>query len=151
MGLFDRRKNKGNDIGVLHNAININDLNENTFFKPFCWDWKKKGRFDFGAFFLQLIIGRIYNGMRNVTWGTGEINYLAADLTAFIDKNEQLLLWSYWSNGYACSIVDDKVGFRLPKVNERRTGTLSTATRWWCTATLMLRKGQHTSSSASQS
>ena len=120
MGLFDRRKNKGNDIGVLHNAININDLNENTFFKPFCWDWKKKGRFDFGAFFLQLIIGRIYNGMRNVTWGTGEINYLAADLTAFIDKNEQLLLWSYWSNGYACIIVDDKTGFRLPKVNELR-------------------------------
>lgn len=120
MGLLDRWKNKGNGISVLQNAINVNDLNENTYFKPFCWDWKKKGRFDFGAFFLQLIIGRIYNGMRNVTWSTGEINYLASDLAAFIDKNEQLLLWSYWSNGYACIIVDDKLGFRLPKVNELR-------------------------------
>lgn len=119
MGLFDRRKNKS-DIGVIQNAININDLNENAFFRPYVWDWKKKGRFDFGAFFLQLIIGRIYNGMRNVTWQTSEINYLATDLTAFIDKNEQLLLWSYWSNGYACIIVDDKTGFRLPKQNELR-------------------------------
>lgn len=118
MGLFDRRKNKS-DIGVIQNAININDLNENAYFRPYIWNWKK-GRFDFGAFFLQLIIGRIFNGMRNVTWQTSEINYLATDLTAFVDKNEQLLLWSYWSNGYACIIVDDKIGFRLPKQNELR-------------------------------
>lgn len=118
MGLFDRKKNK-EDI-VIQNAINVNDLNENTYFKPFCWDWKKKGRFNFGDFFLQLVVNRIFNGMRNVTWQTSEINYLASDIAAFIDKNEQLLLWSYWSNGYAVIIMDDKGIARLPKQNELR-------------------------------
>jgi hypothetical protein len=56
--------------------------------------------------------------MRNVTWQTSEINYLAADIAAFIDRNEQLLLWSYWSNGYAVIIIDEKGMARLPKQNE---------------------------------
>lgn len=118
MGLFDRKKNR-EDI-VIQNAVNVNDLNENTYFKPFCWDWKKKGRFNFGDFFLQLVVNRIFSGMRNVTWNVSEINYLASDIAAFIDKNEQLLLWSYWSNGYAVIIMDDKGIARLPKQNELR-------------------------------
>lgn len=118
MGLFNR-KPKQDDI-LITNAINVNDLNEQMYFKPFCWDWKKKGRFNFGDFFLQLIIGRIFNGMRNITWETSEINYLASDIAAFIDRNEQLLLWSYWSNGYAVIIIDEKGMARLPKNNEIR-------------------------------
>ena len=120
MGLFDRRKNNDNGTSLLQNAVNINDLNENAFFKPFCWDWKKKGKFDYGNFFLQMIVGRIFNGMRNITWTVNDINYLASDIAAFVDKNEQLLLWSYWSNGYACIIMDDKGMARLPKKNELR-------------------------------
>lgn len=120
MGLFDRNKKKDIDIDILQNAININDLNENAYFKPFCWDWKKKGRFEFSRFFLQLITNRIFNGMRNVTWDTTEISYLGTDIANFIDKNEQLLLWSYWANGYMVVMVDKSGLLRLPYTNEIR-------------------------------
>lgn len=118
MGLFDRNRKK--DIEILNNAVNVNELNEQFYFKPFCWDFKKKGRFDFAAFFLQLITNRIYSGLQNVTWQTTEISYLGMDVTNFIDRNEQLLMWSYWSTGYAVAIVEDSGVIRLPKRNEIR-------------------------------
>ena len=121
MAIWNRRKpSKELEEIILRNAVNVNDLSVDAHFKPFCWDWKKKGRYDFGDFFLQLVIGRIFNGMENVTWQTSEITYIGSDITNFIDRNEQLLLWSYWKNGYAVMIMDKSGEIRLPRQNELR-------------------------------
>lgn len=122
MALWNRRK-PSNDLGEImaRNAVNVNDLSVDAYYRPFCWDWKnKKGRFNFGRFFLQLVINRIYNGLENVTWQTGEITYLGSDIANFIDRNEQLLMWSYWKDGYAVLIVDKTGEIRLPRQNELR-------------------------------
>lgn len=119
MGLFDRKRKQQDEI-LVSNAVNVNDLSVEAYYKPYCFDWKKKGRYDFGRFFLQLITNRIFNGLENVTWLTTEISYLGSDITNFIDRNEQLLMWSYWKDGYAVIIVDQSGEIRLPKQNELR-------------------------------
>lgn len=118
MGLFDRR-HKQNDIEILQNAINVNDLNEQMYFKPFVWNLKK-GRLNFSNFFVQLITNRIFNGLENVTWDTTEVNYLGSDICNFIERNKTLLVWSYWKDGYAVVIYEDSGLLRLPQVNEIR-------------------------------
>ena len=121
MGLFDRNKKKDVDVELLmKNAFNVNELNENV--RPFMFDWfsKKKNKWDFARFFLDLVINKIYQGMQNVTWDTTDINYLATDICMFIEKNAPILLDSYWRNGYMCIIADPKKGVRLPKTNELR-------------------------------
>lgn len=118
MGLFSKSKTK--DIEIVTNAVNVNDLSPDTYFRPFVWNFKGKGRHDFGAFFLQLITNRIFNGLQNITWQTTELSYLGSDITNFIDRNEQLLMWSYWANGYAAVVIDNSGLLRLPKQNEIR-------------------------------
>ena len=120
MGLFNRKQKENYNYNVTRNAVNVNDLNETMYFKPFTWDFKKKGRFDFANFFLQLVTNRIFNGLKNVTWDTTEISYLGSDICNFIDQNEQLLMWSYWAYGYAVVIVEDSRLIRLPIQNEIR-------------------------------
>lgn len=119
MGLFSGKQKQTVDIEV-KNAININELNENQVCRPFCWDWKKKGRYNFGNFFFQLIANRIFNGMQNISWDTVGINYLASDISSFIERNANLLIWDYWAKGYAVIIIDGKKGLRMPKPNEIR-------------------------------
>lgn len=121
MGLFNRNNNKQlKDVEIVTNAVNVNDLSPDAYFRPFIWNWKGKGRYDFGAFFLQLITNRIFNALQNVTWQTNEINYLGGDIANFIDRNEQLLMWSYWANGYAVLIMENSGIIRLPRQNELR-------------------------------
>ena len=120
MGLFDRRKNKGGDIAVLQNAININELDDRT--SRVClsdWFGHKKGKLPFSNFFLQLVLGKVYQGLQNVLFYTTDIDYIASDITNFVDKNCSILVNSYFKYGYAAVIADPKKKtIRLPYQNE---------------------------------
>lgn len=119
MGLFNRNKPK--DIDIVTNAVNLNDVQTNAIVRFLSTDWRKPGQRPYADMFLYAIIDRIFNGMRNVTWKTSEVNYLADDIVHFINDNMPLLLNNYWAAGFACVMYDEKSGkLRLPYTNELR-------------------------------
>lgn len=121
MAFWNRKQNNNNEL-KLNNSISVNSLNDNV--RPYIFDWYKNGRgkWNFARFFINLVMNKIYQGMQNVTWESTEINYLANDIANFIDRNANLLINSYWYNGFMCIIVD-KETLRLPRKNELRFDT----------------------------
>lgn len=122
MAFWNRKQNNSNEL-KLNNSISVNTLNDNV--RPYIFDWFKsrRGKWNFARFFINLVMNKIYQGMQNVTWESTEINYLANDIANFIDRNANLLVNSYWYNGFMCIMVDKDNTIRLPRQNELRMDT----------------------------
>lgn len=120
MGLFNRKQKDDTPLEII-NAINLNDVQQNQIVRFLTTDWRKPGQRPYADLFLYAIIDRIFAGMRNVTWKTSEVNYLADDIVKFINDNMALLLQNYWADGFVCIMYDERNGkLRLPKTNELR-------------------------------
>ena len=119
MGLFNR-KPKQEPPTIVANAINLNDLQTNQIVRFLSTDWRKPGQRPYADMFLYAIMCRIFNGMRNVAWKTSEVNYLADDITHFIENNIPILLQNYWSAGFIAVMTDKDGKIRLPYTNELR-------------------------------
>ncbi len=119
MGLFRRNKNVEAPI-VLQNAININEVDTTTVCRPFLFNFWKKGRFDYAALILYIILEKIFNGLKNISWKTTKTQYTAQDIVSFIERNTVLIVQHYFKLGYACIIVDKYGNLRFPYQNELR-------------------------------
>ena len=119
MGLFTRKQNKELPT-IVTNAVNLNDVQQNQVVRFLSTDWRKPGQRPYADMFLYAIIDRIFNGMRNVSWKTNEVNYLADDIIAFVDRNMPVLLQNYWASGFACVMIDKSGKLRFPYQNELR-------------------------------
>lgn len=114
MGLFSRNKGEIE----LKNAIEINSVDTSTVVRPFNFNFFKKGKLDFAKLILYIILEKLFNGLKNLTWTSTKIQYTAEDVVQFIDRNSELLINSYFKLGYAV-IMYDKAGYlRLPYYNE---------------------------------
>lgn len=117
MGLFNRRKTDTFETIEVTNAVNVNQVDHNAYCKPFGFYFNGRGKQDFASLFIYAVLERIYNGIRNVTFTTTETDILGEEINRFVDKNAELLLWSYFKRGYMC-VIDDNGKLRLPKQNE---------------------------------
>lgn len=114
MGLFTRKVE--NDT-IIKNAVQVNNVDENAYYKTFSFNFRGRNRKDFGGLFFYTIMEKIFQGLKNVTWRSTEINYLAEDIVNFIDLNSTLLVNQYFKYGYMCVIVDG-YDIRFPHKNE---------------------------------
>lgn len=119
MGLFNRKKNTSETITV-ENAINVNNVDVSSYCKPFRFNFTGKGKKDFASLFIYSILERIFAGIKNITFTTTEPDLLGDEINRFVDRNIELLLWSYYKRGYMCVMTDNKGKYRLPNQNELR-------------------------------
>ena len=117
MGLFNR---KTSDAVELKNAVNINTVDTDAVVRPFAFSLFKKGKMDYASLVLYIVLEKLFNGLKNVTWETTEINYLASDIVAFIDRNAELLVHNYFKNGWIAVIMEKGGYLRMPHANEIR-------------------------------
>lgn len=115
MGLFNRKK----DETQLSNAININQVDTSSVIKTFPIFFNKKGKADYAALIMYIILNKIFSGLKNLTWKSTKLNYTAEDITNFIDRHSEILIHHYFKKGYAV-VITDKIGLRLPYQNELR-------------------------------
>lgn len=115
MGIFDRKKSNGI---MLSNGVDVNHIDETTVCRPFLFHLKGKGQKNFADVVIYSIIEKIFNGLKNVSWRTTEIDYLAEDIINFVGNNAELLIYHYWFNGFVCVIVEKSGVVRLPRQNE---------------------------------
>lgn len=114
MGLFSKKQ----DYDLLKNAVQVNEIDPASVIKPFPIMWGKKGRFDYARMLHYIILQKLFNGVKNVNFKTTKTDYLAFDITTFIDSNSQTLLYHYWKNGFCCLICEKSGYVRLPYQNE---------------------------------
>ena len=119
MGLFNRHKQQIPDIEIA-NAINVNEVDTSHWCRPFSFRLGDKGKQDFASLFLYAILERIYSGIRNVTFKSTEPNLLAEEINVFIDRNVEILIWSFFHYGYMCVMTGERGMLRLPKQDELR-------------------------------
>lgn len=120
MGLFNNRK-KENDIIDLRNAIQINDVDPTTIARPFFYNFGfKKGKANYSKMIQYIILSKIFNSLKNISWRVNKTHYIAFDVTNFIEKNAEILIYHYFKNGFACVIIEKSGNIRLPQPNELR-------------------------------
>lgn len=118
MALFNRKRNE--DPIVLQNAVNVNELDVTTVVRPFHLNLLKKGKLDYAALIMYIILEKLFNGLQNITWKTTKIHYTAADIVNFVDRNAELLIQHYFKTGMACIIAERNGYLRFPDRNELR-------------------------------
>lgn len=120
MGIFSRKGKDKEPVIIERNALEVNNIDSSSLVKPFEFNFfKRRGREDFATFYLNTVTGKIYNGLKNVTWTTTEPDCLASDIASWIDRNAQTLIWHWWRNGFVCVFFDPKTRkLRLPRPNE---------------------------------
>lgn len=120
MGLFNNRK-KENDIIDISNAIQINDVDPATIARPFFYNFgMRKGKADYSRLILWIVLSKIFNALKNISWRVTKTQYTAMDIVNFIEKNAEILIYHYWKNGFACVIMEKSGNIRLPYTNELR-------------------------------
>ena len=111
MGLFNRNKES--------NAVQINEVNQNTYaYTPFLFP-HKKGESVLGNLYFQAIMNMIWKGISNVTINSTKKDSLTiTSIKEFVDTNATLLVNQYIRLGYICVFYNDKHEYRLPQDNE---------------------------------
>lgn len=115
MGLFSKKEPNPD---ILTNAVQINDIDPTAVVRPFAFNWFKKGRADYARLIWYIILTRLFNALKNISWKTTKIHYTGMDVLNFIDMNAEILIYHYLKNGFACLIVEKSGNIRLPQVNE---------------------------------
>ena len=116
MGLFNRKQ----DV-IIENAIQLNDIDPTAVARPFTFgSFFKKGKMDYAKLILYIILTRLFNALKNVTWKTTKIHYTGIDILSFIERNAEILIYHYFKNGFACVIIEKSGNIRLPQLNELR-------------------------------
>jgi len=116
MGLFSNRKQENPNI--IKNAVQINDVDPAAVARPFSFNFWKKGKANYSRMIWYIILTRLFNGLKNISWKTQKIHYTAMDVISFIEKNAEVLVYHYLKNGFACVIVEKSGNIRLPQTNE---------------------------------
>lgn len=117
MGLFSRNKQ---NIDIITNAVEVNEIDPTAVARPFAFNWFKKGKADYARMIWYIILTRLFNALKNVSWRTTKIHYTAMDVLNFIEMNAEILIYHYLKNGFCCVIVEKSGNIRLPQVNELR-------------------------------
>lgn len=115
MGLFSKKEPNPD---ILTNAVQINDIDPTAVVRPFAFNWFKKGRADYARLIWYIILTRLFNALKNISWKTTKIHYTGMDVLNFIEMNAEILIYHYLKNGFACLIVEKSGNIRLPQVNE---------------------------------
>lgn len=121
MGLFNRKQPNPD---ILKNAVQVNEIDPTAVVRPFAFNnWFKKGKADYARMIWYIILTRLFNALKNVTWKTTKVHYTGMDVMAFIEANAEILVYHYLKNGFACVIVEKSGNLRLPQQNELRFDT----------------------------
>lgn len=115
MGLFSKKQP---NTDILANAVQINDIDPTAIARPFPFNWFKKGKLNYSRLIWYVIMNRLFQAVKNITWKTSKLHYTGMDVLAFIEMNAEILLSHYFRNGFACIIVEKSGNLRLPQVNE---------------------------------
>lgn len=118
MGLFSPRKD---DKVLVKNAVQINEVDPAAIARPFFFNFgTKKGKADYARLILWIVLSKIFNALKNISWRVTKTQYTAMDIVNFIEKNAEILIYHYWKNGFACVIMEKSGSIRLPYTNELR-------------------------------
>lgn len=120
MGLFSNRNKQNPEIDILTNAVEVNEIDPTAVAKPFTLNWFKKGKANYAKMIWYIILTRLFNALKNVSWKTSKLHYTGMDVLNFIEANQEILIYHYLVNGFACVIVEKSGSLRLPQVNELR-------------------------------
>lgn len=120
MGLFNRKQPNPD---ILTNAVQVNEIDPTAMVRPFAFNWFKKGKADYARLIWYIILTRLFNALKNISWKTTKIHYTGMDVLNFIEMNAEILIYHYLKNGFACVIVEKSGNLRLPQQNELRFDT----------------------------
>lgn len=115
MALFNRKQP---NTEIITNAVQVNDIDPTAVVRPFAFNWFKKGKANYAKLIWYIVLTRLFNALKNVSWKTTKIHYTGMDILNFIELNSEILIFHYIRDGYCCVIVEKSGNIRLPQVNE---------------------------------